>query len=109
MSPHPEELLQIYIILGPFASSRNETGEIPAVVQDSPSGKVVHIELLYLRRIFAYRIEVSEKSCSFADFAYRIYVSREIVQFSGRWKTPVFYEGVEIVHFPTQNLAPIAF
>ncbi|MCY9650647.1 hypothetical protein, partial [Paenibacillus thiaminolyticus] len=51
MSPHPEELLQIYIILGPFASSRSETGEIPAVLQDSLSGKVVHIELLYLRRI----------------------------------------------------------
>ncbi|MCY9616842.1 hypothetical protein M5W90_29085, partial [Paenibacillus thiaminolyticus] len=49
--PHPEELLQIYIILGPFASSRSETGEIPAVLQDSLSGKVVHIELLYLRRI----------------------------------------------------------
>ncbi|WP_407055261.1 hypothetical protein [Paenibacillus dendritiformis] len=57
MSPHPEELLQIYIILGPFASSRSETGEIPAVVQDSPSGKVVHIELLYLRRI---RISLAE-------------------------------------------------
>ncbi|MCY9620199.1 hypothetical protein M5X13_17115, partial [Paenibacillus thiaminolyticus] len=51
MSPHPEELLQIYIILGPFASSRSETGEIPAVLQDSLSGKVVHIELLYWRRI----------------------------------------------------------
>ncbi|CAH8708155.1 hypothetical protein M5W83_25535 [Paenibacillus thiaminolyticus] len=48
---HPEELLQIYIILGPFASSRSETGEIPAVLQDSLSGKVVHIELLYFRRI----------------------------------------------------------
>ncbi|RJG22149.1 hypothetical protein [Paenibacillus thiaminolyticus] len=48
---HPEELLQIYIILGPFASSRSETGEIPAVLQDSLSGQVVHIELLYLRRI----------------------------------------------------------
>ncbi|WCF11000.1 hypothetical protein NDS46_14615 [Paenibacillus thiaminolyticus] len=42
-----QELLQIYIILGPFASSRSETGEIPAVLQDSLSGKVVHIELLY--------------------------------------------------------------
>ncbi|WP_167386830.1 hypothetical protein, partial [Paenibacillus thiaminolyticus] len=49
--PHPEELLQIYIILGPFASSRSETGQIPAVLQDSLSGQVVHIELLYLRRI----------------------------------------------------------
>ncbi|CAH8767723.1 hypothetical protein [Paenibacillus dendritiformis] len=51
MSPHPEELLQIYIILGPFASSRSETGEIPVILQDSLSGKVVHIELLYLCRI----------------------------------------------------------
>ncbi|CAH8767479.1 hypothetical protein [Paenibacillus dendritiformis] len=57
MSPHPEEMLQIYIILGPFASSRSETGKIPAVVQDSLSGKVVHIELLYLRRI---RISLAE-------------------------------------------------
>ncbi|MDG0875546.1 hypothetical protein L5D93_25220 [Paenibacillus thiaminolyticus] len=48
---HPEELLQIYIILGHFASSRSETGEIPAVLQDSLSGQVGHIELLYLRRI----------------------------------------------------------
>jgi hypothetical protein len=51
MSPHPKELLQICIILGPFASSRSETVEIPAVLQDSLFGKVVHIELLYLRRI----------------------------------------------------------
>ncbi|CAH8768138.1 hypothetical protein [Paenibacillus dendritiformis] len=51
MSPHPEELLQIYIIYGPFASSRSKTGEIPAVLQDSLSGKVVHIELLYFHRI----------------------------------------------------------
>ena len=52
MSPHPEELLLIYIISGHFASSRSETGEFPAVLQDSLSGKVVHIELLYWRRIF---------------------------------------------------------
>ncbi|MGG4393840.1 hypothetical protein ABEX25_05935, partial [Paenibacillus thiaminolyticus] len=51
MSPHPDELLQIYIILGPFASSRSETDEIPAVLQDSLSDKVVHLELLYFRRI----------------------------------------------------------
>ncbi|CAH8773112.1 hypothetical protein [Paenibacillus dendritiformis] len=51
MSPHPEELLQIYIIYGPLASSRSKTCEIPAVLQDSISGKVVIIELLYLRRI----------------------------------------------------------
>ncbi|MEC0066784.1 hypothetical protein P4H37_25300, partial [Paenibacillus thiaminolyticus] len=48
MSPHPEELLRIYIILGPFASSRSQTGEIPAVLQDSLSGTVVHIDVLYL-------------------------------------------------------------
>ncbi|MGG4394939.1 hypothetical protein ABEX25_11635 [Paenibacillus thiaminolyticus] len=53
MSPDPEELLHIYIILGPFAPSRDETGEIPAVLQDSLSGGVVYIELLYLRRIFS--------------------------------------------------------
>jgi len=51
MSPHPEELLQIYIILGPFASSRSETGKIPVILQDSLSGLVVHSELLYLCRI----------------------------------------------------------
>ncbi|MDU5142684.1 MAG: hypothetical protein E6230_10890 [Paenibacillus dendritiformis] len=28
-----------------------EAGEIPVILQDSLSGKVVHIELLYLRRI----------------------------------------------------------
>ncbi|BFH16189.1 hypothetical protein J6TS7_11120 [Paenibacillus dendritiformis] len=49
--PHPEKLLHIYIILGPFAPSRSETGEIPAGLQDSLSGEVVHIELLYLRSI----------------------------------------------------------
>ncbi|WCF07239.1 hypothetical protein NDS46_23345 [Paenibacillus thiaminolyticus] len=51
MSLHPKELLQIYIILGPFAPSRSETGEIPAVLQDSLSSEIVHIELLYFRRI----------------------------------------------------------
>ncbi|CAH8768448.1 hypothetical protein [Paenibacillus dendritiformis] len=51
MSPHHEELLHIYIILGPFAPSRSETGEIPAVLQDPLSSEVVHYELLYLRRI----------------------------------------------------------
>ncbi|WCF10198.1 hypothetical protein NDS46_10275 [Paenibacillus thiaminolyticus] len=44
-------MLQIDIILGPFTSSGRETGEIPAVLQDSLSGKVVDIELLYLRTI----------------------------------------------------------
>ncbi|MDU5141225.1 MAG: hypothetical protein E6230_03445 [Paenibacillus dendritiformis] len=51
MSPHPEELLQIYIILGPFASSQGETDENPVILQDSLSGKAAHIEMLYLRRI----------------------------------------------------------
>jgi len=51
MSPPPGEMLQIYIILGLFASSRCETGEIPVILQDSLSGKVVPIELLYLCRI----------------------------------------------------------
>ncbi|BFH70387.1 hypothetical protein J27TS7_22210 [Paenibacillus dendritiformis] len=65
MSPHPEELLRIYIILGPFASNRSETGEIPADLQDSLFGEAVHIELLYLRSIFAYRIDVSEEIVQF--------------------------------------------
>ena len=51
MGLHYEEMLHIYIILGPFCQSRRETGEIAAVVQDSLSGKVVPLELLYLRRI----------------------------------------------------------
>ncbi|SUA50262.1 Uncharacterised protein [Paenibacillus thiaminolyticus] len=51
MSPHHEELLHIYIILAPFAPSRSETGEIPAVLQDSLTGEVVYSELLSLRRI----------------------------------------------------------
>ncbi|WCR25551.1 hypothetical protein L3476_19725 [Paenibacillus thiaminolyticus] len=108
MSSHREELLHSYIILGPSKLSRRETGEIPAVLQDSLCGKVVHIELLYSQ-----------------DFAYGIGVSGEIVQFC-RFRLPdrrvkgngavfrplappVFYKGVEIVHFPTQNSAPIAF
>ncbi|CAH8245226.1 hypothetical protein WJ0W_002457 [Paenibacillus melissococcoides] len=44
-------MLHIYIILGPFAPSRRETGEIAAVLQDSLSAEVVPIELLYLSRI----------------------------------------------------------
>lgn len=47
MSPHCEEMLRIYIILGPFAPNRRESGEIPVILQDSLSGRVVHIELLY--------------------------------------------------------------
>ncbi|CAH8767999.1 hypothetical protein [Paenibacillus dendritiformis] len=47
MSPHFEELLHSYIILGPFELSRRETGEIASVLQDSLSGEVVPIELLY--------------------------------------------------------------
>ncbi|WP_293657333.1 hypothetical protein, partial [uncultured Paenibacillus sp.] len=75
MSPHPEELLQIYIILGPFASSRSETGEIPVILQDSLSGIVVHIELLYLCRISLTESACLEKSWSLADFACRMGVS----------------------------------
>ncbi|WP_213469480.1 hypothetical protein [Paenibacillus dendritiformis] len=109
MSPHPEELLQICIILGPFASNRSETGEIPVILQDSLSGIVVHIELLYFCRIsltesacleksWSLRISPAESAClekswSFADFACRMGVSREMVQFSsGR-----------TIHFPAQN------
>ncbi|MCY9652415.1 hypothetical protein, partial [Paenibacillus thiaminolyticus] len=51
MSPHFEELLHSYIILGPFELSRRETGEIAAVLQDSLSGEVVPTELLYWCRI----------------------------------------------------------
>ncbi|MCY9610005.1 hypothetical protein M5W83_22875, partial [Paenibacillus thiaminolyticus] len=51
MSPHPDEFLQIYIILVHFAPSRSESGEIPAVLQDCPFGEAVPIELLHLRRI----------------------------------------------------------
>ncbi|CAH8771483.1 hypothetical protein [Paenibacillus dendritiformis] len=100
MSPHPEELLQIYIIYCPFASSRSDTREIPAVLQDSLSGKVVHIEIAVFAQDFAYRIECLEKSCSFADFAYRIDVSREMVHsfevvgkplfFTKGWRLSVF-------------------
>ncbi|WP_259392302.1 hypothetical protein [Paenibacillus thiaminolyticus] len=43
MSPHREEFLQIYIILVPFAPNRRETGEIPALLQDSPFDEAVHI------------------------------------------------------------------
>ncbi|BFH69000.1 hypothetical protein J27TS7_06980 [Paenibacillus dendritiformis] len=51
MSPHFEELLHGYIILGPFELSRGETGEFAAVLQDSLSDEVVPTELLYLCRI----------------------------------------------------------
>ncbi|WP_293656675.1 hypothetical protein [uncultured Paenibacillus sp.] len=65
MRPHPEEMLHSYIILGLFAPSRSETGEIGTVLQDSLSGEAVPIELLYLRRILlaeqAYRISVPYK------------------------------------------------
>ncbi|MCY9615161.1 hypothetical protein M5W90_20340, partial [Paenibacillus thiaminolyticus] len=40
-----------------------------------------HIELLYLRRISLTEKAYLEKSCSLADFAYRIDVSREMMQF----------------------------
>ncbi|CAH8244492.1 hypothetical protein WJ0W_001727 [Paenibacillus melissococcoides] len=65
MSPHPEELLHIYIILGPFAPSRSETGEIAAVLQDSLSTEVVHIELLYLSRLLLTESACLKKSCGF--------------------------------------------
>ncbi|WCR28337.1 hypothetical protein L3476_06220 [Paenibacillus thiaminolyticus] len=74
MSPHFEELLHSYIILGPFELSRRGTGEIAAVLQDSLSGEVVHIKLLYLRRISPTGQTCLGKWCSF----------------SGRWNPPVF-------------------
>ncbi|CAH8768656.1 hypothetical protein [Paenibacillus dendritiformis] len=52
MSPHPEEFLQIYIILVPFTPNRSESGEIPAALQDSLFGEVVDIELMHFYRIF---------------------------------------------------------
>ncbi|MCY9644384.1 hypothetical protein, partial [Paenibacillus thiaminolyticus] len=75
MSPHFEELLHSYIILGPFELSRRETGEIAAVSQDSLSGEVVPTELLYWCRILPTESTCLEKPCSFEDFAYRIDIS----------------------------------
>ncbi|WP_293657176.1 hypothetical protein, partial [uncultured Paenibacillus sp.] len=40
---------------------------------------------------FAYRIGVSGEIVEFADFACRMGVSREMVQFSGWWKYPFSY------------------
>ncbi|MDU5144200.1 MAG: hypothetical protein E6230_18690, partial [Paenibacillus dendritiformis] len=74
MSPPPGEMLQIYIILGLFASSRCETGEIPVILQDS------------LWKSRPYRIAVFMQ-----DFAYRIGVSQEMAPFSGRWNYPFSY------------------
>jgi len=51
MSPHSEKMLHSCIILGPLERSRSETGEIAVVLQDSFSGEVVYLKLLYLRRI----------------------------------------------------------
>ncbi|WP_293654839.1 hypothetical protein [uncultured Paenibacillus sp.] len=68
MSPHPEEMLHSYIILGLFAPSRRETGEIAAVLQDSLSAEVVHIKLLYYRRILLTEYACQEKTCSCADW-----------------------------------------
>ncbi|MFD3270236.1 hypothetical protein ACE3MS_08890 [Paenibacillus dendritiformis] len=51
-SEHAEKLLQIYIILLPFAPKPSETGEIAAVLQDSLFGEVVDIELMHFYRIF---------------------------------------------------------
>ncbi|WP_213468123.1 hypothetical protein [Paenibacillus dendritiformis] len=77
MSPPPGEMLQIYIILGLFASSRCETGEIPVILQDSLSGKVVPIELLYLCRI-----SLTESACP------------------RKWRR---FQAGGIIHFPTHN------
>ncbi|WCF07848.1 hypothetical protein NDS46_26840 [Paenibacillus thiaminolyticus] len=43
MSPHAMEFLQIYINLLSLAPNRRDTGEIPALLQDSPFGEAVHI------------------------------------------------------------------
>ncbi|WP_293654545.1 hypothetical protein, partial [uncultured Paenibacillus sp.] len=93
MSPHPEELLQIYIILGPFASNRSETGEIPVILQDSLSGIVVHIELLYFCRI-----SLTESACLEKSWSLRI--SPAGWACLGKWCS--FQDGGNI-HFPTQN------
>ncbi|MCY9612972.1 hypothetical protein M5W90_09125, partial [Paenibacillus thiaminolyticus] len=93
MSPHFEVLLHSYIILGPFELSRRETGEIAAVLQDSRSGEVVPIELLYLCRILPTESTCLEKPCSFEDFAYRIDISLCSFQAlrSERLKSKFFY------------------
>jgi len=91
MSPHPEELLQIYIILGPFASNRSETGEIPVILQDSLSGIVVHIELLYFCRI-----SLTESACLEKSWSLRI--SPAGWACLGKWCS--FQDGGNI-HFPT--------
>ncbi|WP_293657210.1 hypothetical protein, partial [uncultured Paenibacillus sp.] len=93
MSPHPEELLQIYIILGPFASNRSETGEIPVILQDSLSGIVVHIELLYFCRI-----SLTESACLEKSWSLRI--SPAGWACLGKWCS--FQDGGNI-HFPAQN------
>ncbi|WP_213471019.1 hypothetical protein [Paenibacillus dendritiformis] len=93
MSPHPEELLQIYIILGPFASNRSETGEIPVILQDSLSGIVVHIELLYFCRI-----SLTESACLEKSWSLRISTAGWACL--GKWCS--FQDGGNI-HFPTQN------
>ncbi|BFH71279.1 hypothetical protein J27TS7_33700 [Paenibacillus dendritiformis] len=91
MSPHPEEMLQIYIILGRCAPSRSQTGEIAAVLQDSLLAEAVPIELLYLRRIL-----LTESTCLKKSWN---------LQSAG----PLFYEGAGIVQFPKQNLTLRAF
>ncbi|WP_213468354.1 hypothetical protein [Paenibacillus dendritiformis] len=93
MSPHPEELLQIYIILGPFASNRSETGEIPVILQDSLSGIVVHIELLYFCRISLTESASLEKSWS-------LRISPAGWACLGKWFS---FQGGRNIHFPTQN------
>ena len=78
MSPHPEEMLHIYSILVPFAPNRRETSEIAAVLQDSLSGKVVPIELLYLRRISLAESTCLEKSCSSERFTSIFSTERQV-------------------------------
>ncbi|CAH8247062.1 hypothetical protein WJ0W_004296 [Paenibacillus melissococcoides] len=88
-------MLQIYIILGPFAPSRRETSEIAAVVQDSFSAAVVPIELLYFCRIVLTESACLEISCSsYADFTCRIDVSRVFPGklYSFQAVGPLFYE-----------------
>ncbi|WCF06296.1 hypothetical protein NDS46_18245 [Paenibacillus thiaminolyticus] len=80
MRPHFEELLHSYIILGPFERSRRETGEIAAVSQDSLSGEVVPIELLYFCRILPTESTCLEKPCSFEDFAFWTFSTACVLQ-----------------------------
>ncbi|WP_293655048.1 hypothetical protein, partial [uncultured Paenibacillus sp.] len=81
------------IILGPFASNRSETGEIPVILQDSLSGIVVPIELLYFCRI-----SLTESACLEKSWSLRIWPAGWACL--GKWCS--FQDGGNI-HFPTQN------